>query len=122
VLFRSVYGTQAAPLVGWIEDDNHLPADSSQARLRLVNGIATLAAPLAMTVDLVPVADSVLAGSGSAYSALAATTTAKLSVTAAGVATPLFSAVDQTLVAGSNYTVFLLGAADAAAGTLRKDR
>lgn len=117
-----VYGTPAAPLVSWIEDDNRLPADASQARLRLVNGIAALTAPLAMTADLAPVADSVLAGSGSAYSAVAATTTAKLSVTASGVATPLFSAADQIFLAGANYTVFVLGAADAAAGTLRKDR
>lgn len=117
-----VHGTQASSLVSWIEDDNRLPADTSQARLRLVNGIAVLAAPLAMTADLVPVANSVLAGSGSAYAAVAATTTADLSVTASGVAAPLFTAVDQNLLPGATYTVFVLGAADAAAGTLRKDR
>lgn len=117
-----VHGTAAAPLVSWIEDDNHLPTDLSQARLRLVNGVAGLATPLAMTADLVPVADSVAAGSGSAYAALASTTTAELSVTAPGVAAPLFSAVDQILLPGANYTVFVLGDAAAAAGTLRKDR
>jgi len=117
-----VYGTPAAPLVSWIEDDNRLPADITQARLRLVNGVADLTTPLAMTADLVPVADSVLPGSGSAHSAVAATATAEISVTAPGVATPLFSAADQIFLPGANYTVFVLGAADAAAGTLRKDR
>ncbi|MBL8350815.1 MAG: DUF4397 domain-containing protein [Burkholderiaceae bacterium] len=117
-----VHGTAASPLVSWIEDDNHLPADSSQARLRLVNGVAGLATPLAMTADLVPVADNVAAGSGSAYAALASTTTARLSVTAPGLAAPLFGAVDQVLLPGANYSVFVLGDAAAAAGTLRKDR
>jgi hypothetical protein len=53
---------------------------------------------------------------------VAATATAEISVTAPGVATPLFSAADQIFLPGANYTVFVLGAADAAAGTLRKDR
>ena len=117
-----LHGAAAAPQAGWIEDDNRLSADVGSARLRLVNGVAALAVPLSMTVDFLPVADGVAAGSASAYASLAATTTAQLSVTAAGRAAPLFSAVDQRLDAGAVYTVFVVGAPSAAVGILRKDR
>ncbi len=116
-----VRGTAAAPLAGWIEDDNHRPANSRQAKLRLVNGVADLTVPLSMTADFVPVADGVGPGAASGYAALDATLTAQLSVTAAGMATPLFSAVDQPLTAGAVYTVFVVGAPAAAVGILRKD-
>ncbi len=79
-----LHGAAAAPQAGWIEDDNRLSADVGSARLRLVNGVAALAVPLSMTADFLPVADGVAAGSASAYVSLAATTTAQLSVTAAG--------------------------------------
>jgi len=116
-----VRGTPEAPQSGWIEDDNHRAADSRQVRLRLVNGVADLEAPLSMTVDFVPVADGVTSGAASGYASLDATLTAQFSVTAAGLATPLFTAVDQPLVAGAVYTVFVVGAQSAAVGILRKD-
>ena len=115
-------GTAAAAQASWIEDDNRRPADSGHARLRLVNGVTELAAPLSMTADFVPVADGVPAGAASAYASLEATTTAQLSVTAAGLAAPLFGAVEQRLDAGAVYTVFVVGAPGAAVGILRKDR
>jgi len=117
-----VSGLPGTPLADWIEDDNRRAADSGNARLRLVNGVAGLAAPLSMTADFVPVADGVLPGSASAYASVEATLTAQLSVTAAGLPTPLYGAVDQPLVAGAVYTVFLVGAPSAAVGILRKDR
>jgi len=117
-----VRGLPEAPLAGWIEDDNRRSADSGQARLRLVNGVAELAAPLSMTADFVPVADGVLPGAASAYASVDATLTAQLSVTAAGLTAPLYGAVDQPLAAGAVYSVFVVGAPGAAVGILRKDR
>jgi hypothetical protein len=117
-----VYGPPASPIANWLQDDNHLPSDATQAKLRLVNGIAPLATPLALTSDFLPIAGNVSPGTASEYGLVLATTTAKLSVSAAGQATALFSAVDQTLIANSNYTLFLVGADSAAVGILRKDR
>jgi hypothetical protein len=117
-----VRGTPLAAQSDWIEDDNRAATDNTQARLRLVNSLAGAGAPLSLTVDLVPVASGVLAGAASsAYSNVAATTTARLSVTSPGLL-PLFTAVDQSFVAGANYTVFVMGSAGAPTGTLRKDR
>lgn len=116
-----VRGMAAAPLSNWIEDDNRRATNSGEARLRLVNGVADLAEPLSMTVDFVPAADGVVPGAASGYLSLASTLTAQLSVTAAGLATPLFSAVDQPLAAGAVYSVFVVGAPGAAVGIVRKD-
>jgi hypothetical protein len=117
-----VWGPVATPQASWLADDNRLPADSGQARLRLVNGMAALATPLAMTADFVPVADGVAAGSASAYASVTGTSLARLSVTAAGLTAPLFVATDQTLAAGANYSVFVMGTTAAPVGILRKDR
>jgi hypothetical protein len=117
-----VYGPLAAAQASWIEDDNTMPTQSGTARVRLINGVAGLATPLAMTADFVPVADSVAAGAASPYASIAGTTTANLSITTSGVAAPLFSATLQTFVAGSTYSVFAVGSATATVGILRKDR
>lgn len=117
-----VHGTPAAARGNWIEDDNTLPASPGQAKLRLVHGVADLAATLAMTVDFVPVADGVASGRASTPALVTATTTARLSVTGAGLATPLYSAVEQHLDAGANYSVFVVGTSLAPVGILRKDR
>jgi hypothetical protein len=117
-----VYGTAAAPQVALVADDNRLALDRSLARVRLVNGTSGLATPLALTVDYSPLADNIGAGQASAYATLSATTTARVAVTTTGAANPLFSAVDQTFTAASNYTVFLVGAAASPVGILRKDR
>jgi hypothetical protein len=117
-----VYGTPAAAQPIWIVDDNNLPTDRTQARVRLVNGVEGLAGTVSLSVDFTPMADNVAAGLASSYAALAATTTAQISVTVAGVDTPLFSAIDQPFAAASNNTVFVLGSASNAKGFLRKDR
>jgi hypothetical protein len=117
-----VYGPPGSPIASWLQDDNHLPSDATQARLRLVNGITPLTTPLALKADFLPIAGNVSPGTASDYGLVLASTTAKLSVSAAGQATALFSAIDQTLIANSNYTLFVVGADSAAVGILRKDR
>jgi hypothetical protein len=105
-----------------IEDDNRLPADATRAKLRLVNGLADLATPLAMTADLVPLANSVEVGRASAYGTVLPSITASVAVTAPGLVKPVASLGTQTFVAGANYSVFVLGPVDSAAAQLRKDR
>ena len=117
-----VYGRASAPIVAWIEDDNRPPVDTSQARVRLVHGVANLPGTLSLSADFLPVADSVLPGTASASAELAATLTASLSVTTPGQAAPVWSAADQIFRASGNYTLFVVGAPAAPAGILRKDR
>jgi hypothetical protein len=117
-----VHGPRATPRADWVADDNRLPTVSGRARVRLVNGVADVAAPLAMTIDFVPLADGVAAGAASAYASTDATVSARIAVTAQGVAAPLFLGVDQRLDAGAVYSVFVVGAPGASTGILRKDR
>ena len=117
-----VYGPAAAPLINLLNDDNNLTSDRTRARIRLVNGATGLAGAASLSIDFTPVADSVAAGQASTYSTLASTATAQLTITAAGMAAPLFTAVDQTFLAASTYTVFLRGGTTAPVAIVRKDR
>jgi Domain of unknown function (DUF4397) len=117
-----VYGSPAAPVVAWVNDNNTLPSDRARAKIRLVNGLAGLPGNLSMSADFTPVADNVAAGAASAYDLIDATTTGRLSVTAAGVALPLFGIGEQSFAAAANYTVFLVGSPTAPVGIVRKDR
>jgi hypothetical protein len=116
-----VYGSAAAPQLAWVEDDNHLPANPGGAELRLVHALDGAGA-LSLSADFVPLAGGVLPGTASAYAPVAASTTAALSVTSPGLASPLFSATGQTFVAGGIYSLFVVGALDAPVGILRQDR
>jgi len=117
-----VYGDAASPQVAWVVDDNRLPAIAGQARIRLINGVTGASGPLALAVDYLPIAGGLVAGSASDYALADASTTAQFTVSASGTAQPLYSAVDQTLTAGSVYSLFVLGDAATPTGVLRKDR
>ncbi len=117
-----VRGTPSAAAASVIEDDNRLLTDKSRAKLRLVNAVADLATPLTMTADLVPLANGVEAGRASAYGTVVPSITAAIAVTAPGLAQPVASLSTQTFTAGANYSLFVLGAANAATAQLRKDR
>lgn len=115
-----VHGTSAAPLYSWIEDDNTKPADLAKAKVRLVNGVSGASGSLSMTVDGQQIAASVAAGGNSVYQPQPASTTADIVV--ASPDSTVFTVLDQTFLAASNYTVFVLGPSSAATGVLRKDR
>jgi hypothetical protein len=115
-----VHGTGSAPLASWIGDDNALPDDAGTARVRLVNGVSGAAAPLAMTIDFLPLADGVAVGLASAYDSTVAAIKTRIAVTAGS--DTLFVAPEQPIVAGAVYSVFVLGAHNAATGVVRRDR
>ena len=124
-----VYGLAAAPLANWVDDDNRLPGNVGLVKLRLINALADTALPLAMTVDGRPVAGAVAAGSASAYTLVqpvaAGGTNGRLSVTAAGVATPVYTSPSQTLAASGTYSVLVTGrqaSVTGATGIVRQDR
>jgi hypothetical protein len=117
-----VYGTPAAPRLSWLQDDNRLPKATTAAHLRLVHAVADLPAPLSLTSNFLPVADNVQQGSASIPAALTATSKASFSVTALGVSTPVYSAVEQELLAAGVYTLFIVGAGSAPVGVLVSDR
>ena len=114
-------GGDTAPTQSWLVDDNSLPSDRTQAKVRLVNGVHGLAGGLSLTVDASPVAVNVGAGTASVYASQTPSTIAQVAVAAAGTGT-LFSKAEQTFSANTTYSVFLLGAAASTTGVVRADR
>ena len=114
-------GGGAAPTQSWLPDNNSLPADSTQAKVRLVNGVNGLTAGLSLTLDASPVAVSVGAGAASAYVSQAPSSIVQVAVASAGAGT-LFGKADQVLSANAIYSVFLLGPATSTVGVVRADR
>ena len=88
-----VYGNSASPTATLITDDNHLPAASTNYKLRLINGLTGAAQPLSMDVNFIPVATSIQPGSASAYTVLQATplTATQISVISPSSPTPIFT-------------------------------
>ena len=114
-------GGDAAPTPSWLPDDNSLPTDRTQAKVRLVNGVHGLAGGLSLTVDASPVAVNVGAGAASAYASQTPSTIAQVAVASAAQGT-LFSKAEQTFTANTTYSVFLLGPAASTTGVVRADR
>jgi hypothetical protein len=121
-----VYGPLTGGSAVWLEDDNRLPADSTKAKLRLINGLSDSSAPLAMTLNVRSVASGVLAGTASSYAPVEPTTgtgtDGALSITASGFTTPLFTGSGQVLLANTINSVVLAGPVAAPAAFVFKDR
>lgn len=121
-----VHGQSAAPTSSWLVDDNRLPSDATQVKLRLINGLADSTAALAMKLDGSSVAGAVLVGAASDYTLVkpvaAGGSNGRLSITAAGVPTAIYTSASQTLTAGGSYSVFIVGPVAAPAGLVGVDR
>jgi hypothetical protein len=121
-----VHGPASAPTSSWLDDDNRVPSDPTQVKLRLINGVADSAAALAMKLDGSSVAGAVLVGAASDYTLVkpvaAGGTNGRLTITAAGVPTAIYTSPSQTLVAGGSYSVFVVGPVAAPSGLVGVDR
>jgi hypothetical protein len=111
-----------APQFKWNVDDNRLPLSSSNAKLRMINGLNPGAPSLDVTVDLTALATNVVAGSFSDYKETPSSTTAAIEVSSPGALNSLFSATNQTLKANGVYTVFVMGSNAAPVVRLRQER
>ncbi len=111
-----------SPRASWLPDNNRAPANSAQARLRLVNGLADSPGTLALLADFFSLATGVAAGAASDYADTDAGTTITLTVNGSTTSVPLYSATGQTLIAGATYSVFVVGLAAAPAVIVRRDR
>jgi hypothetical protein len=117
-----VWGDAAAPQFTLVADDNRLPSVTSNAKLRLVHGVAGLTAPLTLAADFSAVASSVAQGQASAWANVTASSAMRLEVTSPLSSTPLWTLTDATVSAKGLYTVFMLGDSTAPQAVLRKDR
>lgn len=117
-----VYTDRGVPAAVWLTDDNRPSVSASQAKLRLVHGRDGLVGALSAKVDFLPVPGEVTLPGVSAYTTVVARDGARITVSQAGDAAPVFEATDQTFVAGAVYSVFVIEGVAPAAGFLRRDR
>lgn len=116
-----VTGAAGSATATLLDDDNRPALSSSNAKLRLVNGVGSLTSPLTLTADYSAIATDIARNSASEAASIAAGTTIRLEVTTP-VAGTLFLADDVTLLATRVYTVFMLGDSSTPLGVLRRDR
>jgi hypothetical protein len=105
-----VAGTSAAATVALLPDNN-MPSTSTvnPVKMRLVNGLNNLAAPASLTAGGSLVASNIGFGAASAYTTLAADSTGTADIVISAATIQPFTILDQTLLSGGVYTVFLLG-------------
>jgi hypothetical protein len=105
-----------------VVDDNRLPSSAGSTKIRLLNGMSTLAAPLTLSVDFSPVIEGAPLGEVSEEVEVSAGTDRQLDVTNTSTAANVLARTGITLQANSVYTYFLTDNGGAAIGVLRRDR
>jgi hypothetical protein len=117
-----VHGTPTAATVSAIVDDNHLPASSSKAKMRLVNGLTNYSAGLTLNADFSVIASNVLPGTASEAGLATGDATMRLEVTSPLSLQSLYLQTGLNIPGNGVYTLFMLGDGAAPVGLLRKDR
>jgi hypothetical protein len=118
LVWSNASGTQTSLVV----DDNRLPSSGAQAKLRLLNGMSTLAAPLTLSLDFSPVIEGTLVGQVSDEVEVSSGTDRQLDVSNTSTAASVLSRTGLTLQGASVYTFFMTDNGGTAIGVLRRDR
>jgi hypothetical protein len=120
-----VYGNAGSAVAGLIADDNHLPAVTTNFKVRLINGVTGAAVPLSLDVNFGVVASSIAPGAASSYAVVPAGTAGTLTqieVISPSSPTAINGTTDFPIPGNSVFTLFMLGDASAPIFLLRKDR
>ncbi len=107
-----VWGDVASPQMTLIDDDNRLPTNASNAKIRLVNAMnGSAAAPLTLVSDIAgTMANNVDVGTASPFFAnLPGSTSVRLQVISPLQVTPLVDLQNQNILPKSVYTMFVFG-------------
>ena len=105
-----------------IGDDNRLPTASGKAKIRVLNSLSALNAPVTLSVNFAPIAEGIALGQASAYTEIDDGSDYQLDVTNSDTAANLLTKTSVTLDAGRLYTLFMSANGATVSGTLRKDR
>jgi len=111
-------GTQTSLLV----DDNRLPSTSGQAKLRLLNGMSTLAVPLTLSLDNSPVIEGTLTGQVSDPVEVLSGSDNQFDISNTSTAANILTKTGLTLQGASVYTFFMTDNGGTPIGVLRRDR
>jgi len=116
LVWSSANGTQTS----LINDDNRLP--SSGTKLRLLNGMSSLASPITLSVDFSPVIEGTLTGQVSDEIEITSGTDRQFDVSNTSTAQSVLTRSAITLQGASVYTFFMTDNGATPIGVLRRDR
>jgi hypothetical protein len=118
-----VWGNANGAQTSLIVDDNRLPSGGAGvAKLRLLNGMSTLAAPLTLSVDFSPVIEGTLLGQVSDEIEISSGTDRQFDLTNTSTAQSVLSRPSITLQGNSVYTLFMTDNGATPIAVLRRDR
>jgi hypothetical protein len=117
-----VWSDANGPRTTLVVDDNRLPTSASNAKLRLLNGMSTLAAPLTLSVDFSPLIEGTPTGQASDPVETSGTSDSQFDVSNTSTAAAVLTRTGITLQSGSVYTFFMTDNGSTPIGVLRRDR
>ena len=115
------WGSGASAQASLVVDDNRLPG-SSQTKLRLLNAMSTLGAPLTLSMDFSPVIEGTLLGQVSDPVEVPSGSDHQFDLTNTSTAALVLTRTSITLQPNSVYTIFLTDNGATPIGVLRRDR
>ncbi|HMN46098.1 MAG TPA: DUF4397 domain-containing protein [Povalibacter sp.] len=106
-----------------ISDDNRLPVTSGKAKVRIINGVSGLEAPITLSVDYSPLIEGIALGTASSFVEVDGGLNYQFDIANGDTGVNLFTRTGTSMQTGSVYTMFMHGGGTSAVGaTLRKDR
>ncbi len=117
-----VWGAAENAQTSLIVDDNRLPSGSANTKLRLLNGMSTLSAPLTLSMDFSPLIEGTLTGQVSEPIEVSSGTDRQFDISNTSTALPVLTRGSITLQPDSVYTFFMTDNGATPIGVLRRDR
>ena len=105
-----------------IVDDNRLPSGATLTKLRLLNGMSTLAAPLTLSIDFSPVIEGTPVGEASEEAEISSGSDRQLDISNTSTAVSVLSRTGISLQGNAVYTFFMTDNGATPIGVLRRDR
>jgi hypothetical protein len=117
-----VWSNPGGPQTSLIVDDNRLPSSAGNTKLRLLNGMSTLGAPLTLSMDFSPLIEGVLLGDASDDVEVQSGTDRQIDISNTSTAAQVLTRGSLTLQSNSVYTFFMTDNGGTSVGVLRRDR
>jgi hypothetical protein len=119
-----LWNDSSGPQMTLVSDDNRLPSTSGNSKIRLMNGISTLGAPISLAVNFSSITGDIDLGMASDYTEVEGGANNTLDVTNANTTDPVIpTQSDVSLQSDSVYTFFVADSGSGQpVGRLRKDR
>ena len=117
-----VWSNAAGPQTSLIVDDNRPPSSTANSKIRLLNGMSTLGAPLTLSMDFSPLIEGTPVGQVSEEVEVSSGTDRQFDISNTSTSTPVLTRGSITLQSNSVYTFFMTDNGVTPIGVLRRDR